>query len=327
MIEDVYFEKDYIDLYLNDDTNLYLDFNFRQNQNIFSNRTIKQKIQQVGHIQMEHRYLYDAETAYGYGGYRTNTQDLKFISHAIEEYKRYCIEQNVVAEFIRFLPFNTFPQQFPQFFDFLFPDRQTVFVDLTLSKEQRWSQYDANTRNILRKAEKQLSFSRTEDIGMFKEMYYETMKRNKAEAFYFFDDVYFEKLISLRDSRLYQVKLGEEVICTSFVLLGREIAHYHLSANRTEFLKYNGNYFLLDNLFEQGRLEEKKHFHLGGGRTNQQDDSLLSFKKKFSKNTLVFYIAGKIFMPDVYEDLCNQWQRQTHKQQKYFLKYRLPLEG
>ena len=324
MLEDVYFEEDYINLYLDDESS-YLDFSFNQDQNAFSNRTLKKTIQQIGKVTVKNGNLHDLETAYGYGGYRTSSQNPEFIKQAMEAYSQFCAEENIVAEFIRFLPFNLFPHQFPQYFDFLIPDRQTVIVDLTVSKQQRWSQYDANTRNVLRKAEKNLTFSRADNVAIFMEMYYETMRRNQAEEFYFFDEAYFKKIISLKNCELYEVRLGEEVICSSFVLLGKEIAHYHLSANRTEFLKYNGNYFLLDNLFEQARTNGKKYFHLGGGRTNLPDDSLFLFKRKFSKNSLTFYIAGKIFMPPTYRELCNLWQQQTDRQQKYFLKYRLPL--
>lgn len=325
MIDDIYFQDDYINLYLNDGNSSF-DFRFEENQSVFSNKTIKRKIDYVGQVSVANQRRYDTETAYGYGGYQTNTPDAKFVRQAIDTYSRFCVDQNVISEFMRFHPFNSFPQQFPQFFDFLVPDRQTVVVDLSLTKEQRWSQYDANTRNVLRKAEKALTFERTEEITVFMEMYHETMERNQAEDFYFFHEAYFRRLIGLENCHLYQVKLGQEVICSSFVLLGKEIAHYHLSANRTAFLKHNGNYFLLDNLFGQAQREGKKYFHLGGGRTNQENDSLLLFKRKFSKTLLTFYIAGKIFIPEAYRELCNLWQQQSDKQQKYFLKYRLPLK-
>jgi hypothetical protein len=324
MLDDVYFDKDYINLYINKESTL-LDFSFSLQENVFSNKTIKNRISSVGNVNMQERGLYDAESAYGYGGYLTNSTDLRFVNQAIEEYSGFCVQQKIVAEFIRFLPFNKFPDQFPGVFDFIIPDRKTVYIDLSLTKEERWLQYDANTRNILRKAEKTLTLERTEDIDLFMEMYYETMKRNQADEFYFFDAQYFKKLMKLNGTRLYQVKLGDEVVCSSFVLNGKDIAHYHLSANRTEYLKLNGNYFLLDNLFEAARAENKKFFHLGGGRTAQENDSLLLFKKKFSKNTLTFYIAGKVFMRDAYQELCERWQQQTEKKQKYFLKYRLPL--
>jgi hypothetical protein len=324
MLDDVYFEDDYIKLYLNNQSSL-LSFQFSERNNLFVNKSIKRQISKIGNINIDSLGYQDAESAYGYGGYRTNTSDPNFIKQALTEYTNFCSRENIIAEFIRFLPFNKFPEQFPGVFDFIVPDRKTVYVDLSLTKEQRWAQYDANTRNILRKAEKTLTLQRTEDVSSFMEMYYETMKRNQAEEFYFFDELYFKKLLQINGTRLYQVKLGDEIVCASFVLSGKEIAHYHLSANRTEYLKHNGNYFLLDNLFEQARLEQKKYFHLGGGRTNQDDDSLLLFKKKFSKSTHVFYIAGKVFMRGAYDELCQLWRTQTDKQQKFFLRYRLPL--
>jgi hypothetical protein len=324
MIRDIYFEKPYVNLYLNPGDQLF-DFEFKKNGSSFSNLTIQRPIEKVGTIDVRSHRVADAECAYGYGGYQSDSDDIGFLDEALAEYSRHCRDQNLVAEFIRFHPFNPFPQKHPHYFDFIFPDRHTVYVDLRLTNEERWKQYDSNTRNIIRKAQKTLTLEQTDDIRVFMEMYYETMKRNQAEDFYFFEEDYFRKLLTVGGTALYQVKLGSEVISSSFVLNGDTIAHYHLSANRSEFAKLNGNYFLLDSLFDISQKSGKSYFHLGGGRTNQENDSLLIFKKKFSKATLPFYIAGKVFCREEYDDLCKLWSSQTEKQQKFFLKYRLPL--
>lgn len=323
MLDDFYFSKDYISLYLQKEDKI-LEFEYQEGNDFFVNRTIKRIIQTVGKLDIKEK-LYDLETAYGYGGYRTNSDDPEFISRAMKRYTEYCVSDKIVAEFSRFHPFNTFASKFDDAFDFITPDRNTVCVDLSLTKEERWRQYDANTRNILRKCERQLQFEETIDLDSFFELYNETMKRNQADSFYFFDKFYFQKLLSYDKCKLYRVLLEGQTISISFVLFDKEIAHYHLSASSNRFLKYNGNYFLLDCLFDIARERGNKYFHLGGGRTNLEKDTLLLFKRKFSKNTLPFYIAGKIFMKEEYTKLCRLWSKQTHKEVNYFLKYRLPI--
>ena len=46
-----------------------------------------------------------------------------------------------------------------------------------------------------------------------------------------------------------------------------------------------------------------KYLHFGGGRTNDQNDSLLKFKKSFSNTLSEFYIGEKIHNEFLYNEL------------------------
>jgi hypothetical protein len=322
LTNDIYYKRDYAKLYAGDKSSLF-HFEYREGGSLFINLAIKSPIDKIGFITCDEGY-YDLETPYGYGGFNTNDNSMDFVRHAIEKYKKRCCEEKIIAEFIRFHTFNSFPRKFVNFFDMCIYDRNVAVVDLQLTCDERWKQYSGNTRNILRKCSKTQTFQRTENIEKFVDLYYETMKKNEADKFYFFDTQYFHDLLNLDGVYLYEVVYEGKTIAMSFFMCTSEIAHYHLSANDTDYLKLNANYFILDNVFEEARKWDAKYFLLGGGRTNDANDSLLKFKQKYSKLTKPFYIAGMIYNSDKYREYTDEWESHNEgKDINYFLKYRL----
>ena len=322
LVNDIYYTGEYANLYVDDNSPLFR-FAYSEGESLFINLAIKRPISKVGTIDCDEGY-YDLETPYGYGGFYTNNTDVKFIGRAVAKYKERCHEENIIAEFIRFHPLNAFPQKFSNFFDMCVHDRDVVLVNLQLSRDERWKHYSGNTRNILRKCFKTQVFQQTEHIDKFIDLYYETMEKNEADQFYFFDKQYFYDLINLDGIRLYEVTYEGKTIAMSFFMCTAGIAHYHLSANDTNNIKLNGNYFILDNAFEEAKKWNAKYFLLGGGRTSNADDSLLKFKKKFSQLTKPFYIAGITYNHHKYWEYSHKWKSHNEgKDINYFLRYRL----
>ena len=322
--DDIYYSDEYISLYLKENEELFT-FEYKEGNNIFFNKTIKRAIKQIGNIKIDDGY-FDLESAYGYGGYYTNSSDKSFLNRALKEYQDRCIKENIIAEFIRFHPFNSFPIKNSEYLDMNIYDRDVVFVDLTLSKEERWKNYSSKTRNILRKCEKELEFVENNDLDKFIELYYKTMNKNSADKFYYFEKDYFIKLLQNDKIKLYSVKKNSEIISSAFFMFSGDFGHYHLSANNYEMRKYNANYFILDRVFDIAKQQNRRYFILGGGTTGDKDDTLLKFKQKFSKNSKPFYISGKIFNSEIYNKYIELWQQQTKESVKYFLKYRLGIK-
>ncbi|WP_310734292.1 GNAT family N-acetyltransferase [Shewanella sp. SG44-2] len=199
-----------------------------------------------------------------------------------------------------------------------------MIVDLTLTQAERWSKYSKTTRNIIRKAQKVLEYDCADDaVGSFINMYQQTMDRNQAAKFYYFDSDYFNQLSAISGVELLTVKLAGEHVSMGFFMQRGELSHYHLSANNCDLLRENGNYALLDFAFDRAKKNGCKWMILGGGRTSAHDDSLFKFKAKFSDNIKPFYIAGLDFMPEKRTWLNQQWSSQ-HKddQRKMFQLYR-----
>ena len=326
LLDDIYYHQNYASLYLTENDRLF-EFKYKEADNIFFNISIKRPIT-IKDVQLTE--YFDLETAYGYGGLFTNSKDKNFLSRARAAYQQRCIKEKIIAEFFRFHPYNNYPMEFPDEFDFIKKDRETVNIDLTLTKEERWSQYSATTRNILRKSASDLVFYETIDLSIFMELYTSAMKKNNAADFYFFEEKYFSRMLALENVKMFAVSHNDQVVSMTIALFGHRIGHYHLSANNSELLKLNGNYFLLDSLFDYTKQNYRDitSFHLGGGRSANADDSLLNFKSKFSKSRNAFYIAGKVFNPKVYAELIGLQHESTSpiSSSPYFFKYRLEKE-
>lgn len=319
--QDIYYQKDYVALYLKEGDSIF-EFEYTEGDKTFYQLTIKRPIRQVGEVLLDEIY-YDLETAYGYGGYLCNTDDMVFIEKAWTAYQNKCKEENIVAEFVRYHPFNTCYQLLPH--DFLAVNRKIVYVDLTLPQEERWAYYSSNVRNILRKCSKNLQFIKTENIEDFINLYEETMRKNNADAFYFFDQNYFRKLCEMSSFELYEVRDREnQLLSMAFFNFSEAYAHYHLSANNYKINTQNSNYFILEQAMDLAQAKGCEKFLLGGGRTPDDEDSLLKFKKKFAPNEKEFHIAGNIYNKEKYDELNQLWQTQNPEHEvKFFLKYRI----
>ncbi len=326
LFNDPYYNKDYISLYLTKDDDIF-EFLYSEDDKIFYNVAIKKKISSIGNVIIDKPY-FDIESVYGYGGIYTNTQDKIFLNKAMNSYKKYCVENFIVAGFIRFNPFDSYLVYLSDYLDFFEYNRDIVVIDLTLSKEEIFKNYNSTTRNILRKMERDFTYRieimETEEkknkiLEKFIYLYYQTMDRNNASNFYYFDENYFKGLNALSFSKLFVAYKDNEVISMAYFLEGSDIVYYHLSAN--DPLKYNlkGNYLLLNEAVNYYLSMKKKYLVLGGGRTKDPNDSLFLFKRKFSKLILPFYVGGIIFMYDKYKEFCNISKSNEQK----FLKYRV----
>jgi len=321
LLNDVYYNDDYIALYLKDDKKLF-NFEYRENDNFFINKTIKRPIKKIGNIEVNDKF-FDLETAYGYGGFYTNCDDKLFLQNAMTEYVKKCQDEKIVAEFIRFHPFNEFPINNANFLDFNINDRDVVIKNLS---GDILSSYTSKVRNSVKRADEKILFQKSENITKFIELYNATMLKNNAGDFYFFDEDYYRNLINLEDVKLYEIIFEDEIIAMGFFMLSGNIGHYHLSANTPLSYKLNSNYALLHNIFKISQELGIQYFMLGGGTTSNVDDPLLKFKKKFSKETKPFYISGKIYNEELYNKYNVLWKEQSSENVKYFLKYRLEIK-
>ena len=149
LLEDIYYQKEYISLYLKDEEEI-VEFNYSQGDFFFINIAIKKPIKKIGEIILEEKY-FDIETAYGYGGIYCNTNDDLFLKKALKNYREYCKDNQVIADFSRIHPFNSTHKYIKEYYNLYVFDRKTISVDTALSNPERWSNYSAKVRNILRK--------------------------------------------------------------------------------------------------------------------------------------------------------------------------------
>ena len=84
--------------------------------------------------------------------------------------------------------------------------------------------------------------------------------------------------------------------------------------------------YMIDEAIKYSKSKNCNFFHLGGGRTNNDKDSLLKFKQNFSKTYLEFFYGKLIINENIYNELIATWAKEnpnkTTNYKNYILKYR-----
>lgn len=318
---DIYYQRAYSAMY--EKGCEHFEYTYHEGENYVRFTSLKHRISRVAGVEVQEE-LYDLETPYGYGGPLSNSDEPAFLVRAFDAYRSHCQQQNIVCEFIRFHPFNLMSEK-SALFDMHTAERQIVIVDLEQSSEQRRQHYSKTTRNIVKKAAKNLTVQNDQvPLSEFMSMYYDTMQKNTASDFFYFKEQYFEALMQIKGVTLLATKKEQKYASVGFFMCGNELAHYHLSANNIELAKENGNYLLLDAAFEHAKLQGCRYMMLGGGRTSSPEDSLFKFKSKFSPLNRTFYIAGLDFLSEKRQQLNQVWiEHNTERQApKLFQLYR-----
>lgn len=323
--QDIYYMREYALLCEHDGHSEAVLFSVEKGENIGIYVFIKTKIEQW-HGEDDY---YDIETPYGYGGPVVSMDDQLFEEIFEKLFIQYCRENNIIAEFVRFHPLFKNHTVFKKNIEVL-ANRTTVSLDLTLSEEEIWmKQIGKQNRNTIRKAAKNgLVVEETRDDTEFRKLYENTMHKVGAEQFYYFDDSYYRRLWNNQEIVLLQVKKIEEqggqddVLAAAFFMGCGEYFHYHLAGSKKEYLKLAPNNLLLWEAIRYGKRHGYKKMHFGGGLTNEETDSLFQFKKKFSRDTNIFYIGKRVHNYEVYSALVNEWERKTGRKSPVLLCYR-----
>ena len=304
---DIYFSPEYYSLYQNYGDGEAQCFIFEKNGNIALYPFLKNPITTLGY-QLDKEY-YDIQGAYGYNGLIASSDDDGFLADFWEEFDAYCQENDIVAEFMRFHPLlNNQRLASPQMK--IYYSRHTVALDLT--DDDIWMhQISSKNRNMIRKAEKEgVTIVESDDYETFRKLYDGTMSDLHAEDFYFFPPSYYEEYKqTFKDKSLLCLAiLDGKVIAGSMFMFSDDYAHYHLSARDREYSRYAANNLILWYGIQKAKERGCKWFHFGGGTTGDDDDSLLKFKKEFSKTLCEFWIGKRVHNQAVYNQIVEQWK-------------------
>ncbi|ANU13922.1 hypothetical protein B481_1077 [Planococcus halocryophilus Or1] len=310
-MKDIYFEKEYAQLYEKIENGICEEFVFKHPQGTIKHLFIKREIP----IKLDGQVFYDLVTPYGYGGPRiveSRYEDKVELVNAFEQrFGEYCLENGIVSEFVRFHPIMRNHLDFSNCYELVFK-RKTIQTRLDKIDNPILTEYSASSRRDIRHGLKAgveyRVINHPKDLKNFKELYYSTMQRNAAEMIYYFDDAYFQRCIDKLGDYLVvvEVRFEDKVIGMSLNFVYGDYIHVHLTGTRQEFHHFAPAYILQYALALWGKEHGKKLIHHGGGRTGKVDDKLYLFKKKFGRNEdLAYYIGQKIWNQLVYERLCH----------------------
>lgn len=301
--QDIYFREEYARLYETEEDVAFC-FVCHEKRNLLLMPFLRRN---VG------RY-FDFETPYGYGGPISNSDNEEWLERAISSMYECFVQEKYICGFVRFHPLLE-NQRFCQRKFEILRDRQTVSIPLDGSEEQIWrNQISSKNRNMIRKAEKNgLEFQAEYDFAStsgFENLYEATMKRVRAESFYYFPQGYYESFTNALNGKAFlgTVRQRGLLVCAALFMYSERYGHYHLSGGNRAGSSMGANNLML----WKAALEMKKlgvhALHLGGGTSPDVKDSLFKFKKSFTRNEKTFYIGKMIFVPDVYREICEQWR-------------------
>lgn len=304
---DIYFTPEYNSLYQNYGGGEACCFVFEKDGEIVMYPFLRNPITSLGY-ELDKEY-YDIQGAYGYNGIIASSHDANLINAFWDSFDDWCLKNDVVAEFSRFHPLlNNQELASPKMKTFY--SRHTVALDLR--DDDIWMhQISSKNRNMIRKAEKEgVTVIESEDYETFRRLYDGTMSDLHAESFYFFPQSYYEeyKHTFKDNSLLCFAMLNGKIIAGSMFMFSNDYAHYHLSARDREFSRYAANNLILWYAIQKAKDRGCKLFHFGGGTTGDDNDSLLKFKKEFSKNLCEFWIGKRVHNQPVYNQIVEQWK-------------------
>lgn len=328
MASDIYFDDHYGKLYEKADKGTAVIFTHKSSYGEVKHQFIKRAIPVELLPQQEE--VYDIVTPYGYGGPVITTVEndcREQLAEAFyEDFSKYCADEKIVAEFVRFHPIVRNALDFGAVYHPIW-DRNTLGTNLKEYDDPVQSEFSKRCRKNIRQAlNKGVSYriiERPDNLDDFKKVYYSTMERNDASDYYFFDDEYFNNCLKYFGEHilLIEVLFEDNVIAAGMYFLYNKTIHIHLSGTMTEYLNLSPSYILRYALACWGKEHGYEMIHHGGGRSNAPDDSLFLFKKQFASNTKFdFYVGRKVWMPEKYAEICAY--NKVDPEDKYFPAYR-----
>jgi hypothetical protein len=327
--KDIYFTPEYCSLSENYGDGKAYCFVFQEDEDIALYPYLLNSVNALGYSLK--RNYYDIQGVYGYNGVIASTGEDEFRNNFHLAFSQYCIENNIIAEFVRFHPM-LHNQIFSDGFMNIIFDRKTVFIDLSQPEETIFSGFQQTTRKQIRRAANRYNLKvriLAEDqtyLENIYDIYYRSMERVKSTPYLFFNKQYFSELLANKNVVQFIAFLDDLPIAA---ITGFQCGDYfsgHLGGSLKEYFHVYPNSFLYWEMIKFSKSLGCKFLHLGGGDNCEPENLLFKFKQNYSSLTGDFYIGKKIHDEPVYNEVIKQWTvKYPEKLDVYkslFLKYR-----
>jgi len=309
--QDIYFYPEYVGMHKFIDRTKALMFTYREHGDIWLHPFLLQPIDSDGYS-IDDGPWFDIESAYGYGGPLSNSEDQAFLANANEQFSEWCKENNIVAEFVRFHPL---------FKNESWADKKMEIEYNRSTVSQNLKNFDVDglpingkIRNMIKRVDKanvQINvYDPIKNFSHFINLYLKTMDRINADSYYYFSETYFSDLskFTVENGWLVAGTLDGQWVGAAVFFKGKSVMHYHLSgANPDCFIPGITNALLFKGM-QLGLVNGLNILHLGGGISNDPADSLLRFKQKMGDTSNKFFTGKRIHNHDIYSQLRNSWE-------------------
>jgi hypothetical protein len=310
-LQDIYFYPEYVGMHKFIDGTKALMFTYRENGHIWLHPFLLQPIDSDG-FSIDDGPWFDIESAYGYGGPLSNSDNDNFLVKANDQFTSWCNNNYVVAEFTRFHPLCE-NQKWVDSKTKVEYDRMTVTKDL-YNVDFFNLPFHGKVRNLIKRVHKENvnvnECDPIKNINFFIELYQSTMKRINAKNYYFFNKKYFIDLANFVNEYGWLIKasLDGKWIGGAIFLKGPKTLHYHLSATDPSYRIPGITNALLLRAMELGAASGLNALHLGGGNSDDLSDSLYRFKIKMGDKTNKYFVGKRIHNHGIYSQLKHSWE-------------------
>lgn len=275
---------------------------------------------------------HDAISPYGYSGpMLKNENDVLFLERSIKSLIEISADEGIISAFFRLHPLFPISRNTISKFGNVTTIGKTIYIDLSLSKNELWSQIRKDHRHNIRKLRNEEFHVTKNNWDLYDEfinMYLLNMKRVGAANYYMFSKYYFYELKRIlgKDINLITVLApNNQVAAAGLFIETRGLVQYHLSATAEEYINFAPMKLLISYTIDWAKDAGYSVLHLGGGLGGRQD-SLFNFKKGFSKLSADFQTFRIIFDYDKYEKLSKMAAKacgkSAEKETDYFPIYR-----
>lgn len=327
--QDVYYTPEYYKIYEDNGDGTALCFVFEKNGQLAIYPFLINSVNKIGY-KLDKEY-YDIQGAYGYNGVVSSSYEKDFIDAFYKTFNTYCIENNIIAEFIRFHPLINNILFSKNHLQVLF-DRRTVYIDLTKSYENIFSDFQRSTKKKIKRIKNRnqvyckIFENNHHMIDEFYSIYKKTMDRVSSSDYLYFNKEYFYGLHNLKNSVLIIAYLKNTPIAGRIAFFSDLYIHGHLGGTISEYLSISPFNLVNEATIEFGKKIGCSFLHFGGGSTPATDDPVFKYKSNFSKTSTAFYIGKKVHNWPVYNEIVRLWglnnpeKLKTHN--SVLLKYR-----
>ena len=290
---------------------------------------------------------FDIDSVYGYPGPLAWGCEIgdAFLPKAMDALLATWRAQGVVTVFTRFHPLldnvlwgTELSAPGPDGSEPILPLGETVAIDLRPEEAQQVGSYRKTLRQEIARARRAGMSTRLDEdwsgLEVFADLYRATMVRNRAEEPYYFTVDDFRRLKAELGSELHLLvtEMEGRTVAAGLFMEHRGIVQAHLVGTDDEFRAWSPLKLLLDDVRRWASERGNHLLHLGGGRSGR-DDSLLSFKRRFSPLRFRFAVGRWVLDPDAYSSLVSAWEAGTEAtghavtDHAYFPAYRSLLPG
>lgn len=255
----------------------------------------------------------DATSVYGYAGILTLSLDAHFNKENFyKELNAFFNEHKIVTVFSRLHPYLKHQEMLLGGLGTITALGKVVYIDLKDTLENQKKMFNRRMKTYLNKSRKTCTVIESKGpahLESFIHLYHENMKRVDADASYFFDKKYFDRMISSTD---FSTKLMLCIYNETNTIIGGglfiekgKMVQYHLSGIDDDYFDLNPIKLIIDEVRIQCTQQGFEFLNLGGGR-GSKEDSLFSFKTSFSKHVKEFKIWKYIVDKEAYKSLVEK---------------------